>query len=64
MIFKVTFTYRPVDTGDLITNDVLIMADSRDEAAQAFFASHYTVLGQHKIKSIETFSTVPLDTFL
>lgn len=64
MIFQVSFTYRPVDTGELITNDILILAATAQDAREAFFDSHYTELGEHKITSIEKFSTVPLDTLI
>lgn len=63
MLFKVIYTYR-VPQGRLLEGEVLIMADNRDEVADAFFTTHYTVAGQHKIKSVEVLSTVELDTLI
>lgn len=65
MIYVVRFTYR-AEQGALIENHVLVMAEDADAAAAAFWDTHtgVTIKGQHKIKSVEKFSTVELDTLI
>lgn len=64
MIFVIRYTFRAEATGRLLDNHTLIMADSAEAAKEAFFDSHYTTAGQHKVKSVEQFSTVELDTLI